>query len=629
MIIGFGNNTVSSLAADITANQATIQVMPGEGAKFAKLLSSDYVNTSNPLKVYAKITLTDAKETVFEVCHLTAVNNDMLTVVRGQEGTTAKGWALNDVVANFATRGSENQFIQIEQLQSGNYTSGVAGGSANALTIELPATYFVNSSTHWALRTPIIVYPTQNNTGASTLQLVMGGRVLGTFPLYKGNKAQLVANDILKDVGLVCLMDKTKTFFNVANPGAIYAGLGTAAFKDVVTSMTDTMTGRVPVVGWMGLGGNSIPVTTTSNSDLSKLPAIPFNAIREYKASDGSVNLIGISGISPSGNLVEWLAPENGSDGKKIAVRNKDSLFILYSTGNKPTASDVGAVPVTRKVNGHELSSNVDVTSTDIFDGQAINLGANKNLNDVTTPGIYFQSMNANTSLALNYPEAQAGALVVYKNAGITQEYRVYNSSRIYSRSRYSTDSWTLWAKEFNTLNKPSASDVEALPISGGILNGNLTVKNQIQVGGVGNGVLNIGDSDSGLRSSIDGQVNLYANGRVSGYWNTTTLAFTGQIIPTNYANFDARYYTKAQSDAGYAPMLRSYSKVESDSRYVTAVRLGSRATTAAYPQFFEVPTGCVITGLDVAGDSNATVTAYYRPIQVYLNGAWRTVGAA
>ncbi|MEG2266518.1 MAG: hypothetical protein RSC68_19545, partial [Acinetobacter sp.] len=137
MIIGFGNNTVSSLAADITANQATIQVMPGEGAKFAKLLSSDYVNTSNPLKVYAKITLTDAKETVFEVCHLTAVNNDMLTVVRGQEGTTAKGWALNDVVANFATRGSENQFIQIEQLQSGNYTSGVAGGSDNALTIEL------------------------------------------------------------------------------------------------------------------------------------------------------------------------------------------------------------------------------------------------------------------------------------------------------------------------------------------------------------------------------------------------------------------------------------------------------------------------------------------------------------
>ena len=117
MITGFGNNVISSLAADITAGQTTIQVMPGTGAKFAGLLSYDYANASNPLQTYAKITLTDAKETVFEICHLTSVNNDVLTVVRGQEGTTAKGWALNDVIANFATRGSENQFVQIEQLR--------------------------------------------------------------------------------------------------------------------------------------------------------------------------------------------------------------------------------------------------------------------------------------------------------------------------------------------------------------------------------------------------------------------------------------------------------------------------------------------------------------------------------
>lgn len=150
-----------------------------------------------PLKVYAKITLTDAKETVFEVCHLTAVNNDMLTVVRGQEGTAAKGWSLNDVIANFATRGSENQFVQIEQLQSGHYTSAVAGGTANGLTLALPATFFLNGSTEWALKTPILIYPTLNNTGASTLQLTMGGRVMGTYPLVKGSNTALRAGDIV------------------------------------------------------------------------------------------------------------------------------------------------------------------------------------------------------------------------------------------------------------------------------------------------------------------------------------------------------------------------------------------------------------------------------------------------
>ncbi|EOX8476535.1 phage tail protein, partial [Salmonella enterica subsp. arizonae] len=224
MIIGFGNNVVSSLAADITASQTTIQVMPGAGAMFANLLTSDYANSSNPLKTYAKITLTDAKETVFEVCHLTAVNNDMLTVIRGQEGTTAKGWSLNDVIANFATRGSENQFVQIEQFQSGHYVAGVAGGTENNLTLELPATYFVNGGVDWTLRTPLVVIPALNNTGPSTLQLTMGGRVLGIFPLYKGNKAELSANDIIKDAPVLCVLDNTKTYFSVLNPLEIYLG---------------------------------------------------------------------------------------------------------------------------------------------------------------------------------------------------------------------------------------------------------------------------------------------------------------------------------------------------------------------------------------------------------------------
>ncbi|EAV6403086.1 TPA: tail fiber protein, partial [Salmonella enterica] len=224
MIIGFGNNVVSSLAADITASQTTIQVMPGAGAMFANLLTSDYANSSNPLKTYAKITLTDAKETVFEVCHLTTVNNDMLTVIRGQEGTTAKGWSLNDVIANFATRGSENQFVQIEELQSGHYVAGVAGGTENNLTLELPATYFVNGGADWTLRTPLVVIPALNNTGASTLQLTMGGRVLGIFPLYKGNKAELSANDIIKDAPVLCVLDNTKTYFSVLNPLEIYLG---------------------------------------------------------------------------------------------------------------------------------------------------------------------------------------------------------------------------------------------------------------------------------------------------------------------------------------------------------------------------------------------------------------------
>ncbi|EJL5772713.1 hypothetical protein NMP10_001344 [Salmonella enterica] len=323
MIIGFGNNVVSSLAADITASQTTIQVMPGAGAMFANLLTSDYANSSNPLKTYAKITLTDAKETVFEVCHLTAVNNDMLTVIRGQEGTTAKGWSLNDVIANFATRGSENQFVQIEELQSGHYVAGVAGGTENNLTLELPATYFVNGGVDWTLRTPLVVIPALNNTGASTLQLTMGGRVLGIFPLYKGNKSELSASDIIKDVPVLCVLDNTKTYFSVLNPLEIYLGsrylqkdqnLADVNDKEQARQslqLGDSATRNVGTTQGTVAAGDDSRITgalqkSQNGDDIPDIDLFVRN-IGAARAFNGGINIGGDSGSWTTAEFITWL----------------------------------------------------------------------------------------------------------------------------------------------------------------------------------------------------------------------------------------------------------------------------------------------------------------------------------
>lgn len=216
MIIGFGNNVVSSLASDITASQTRIAVMPGTGKIFQKLLTTDISNDSISHNIYAKITLTDSQQSVYEICHLIAVSQDILTVVRGQEGTTAKGWSLNDVVANFATRGSEQHFIQVEQLQAGDYLSAVAGGTENNLTISLPSTSPAND---WVLRSPIIVLPTKTNTGKATLMVTLAGRVMGTYPLCKGNNILLWAGDIIKNVPIVVVFAPELSSFLVLNPG--------------------------------------------------------------------------------------------------------------------------------------------------------------------------------------------------------------------------------------------------------------------------------------------------------------------------------------------------------------------------------------------------------------------------
>lgn len=220
MILGFGNNIRSALAADINSTQTVIAVMPGTGALFAKTLEADpaLVNPSYSNTLYSKLTLTDELETVFEVCHLVSVSGDNLTVIRGQEDTKKKGWSLNDVVSNFPTRGSENNFVQIEDLQSGKYLSATAGGSANALTVSIPSTFYVNGGNTFALRAPLLVTPTLTNTGAVTVQLTVSGRVVGTYPVVKGGNTPLIAGDIIKDVPLLVMHSLALSAFVVVNP---------------------------------------------------------------------------------------------------------------------------------------------------------------------------------------------------------------------------------------------------------------------------------------------------------------------------------------------------------------------------------------------------------------------------
>ncbi|WP_286178379.1 phage tail protein [Enterobacter sp. Ap-1006] len=128
----------------------------------------------------------------------------------------------------------------------------------------------------------------------------------------------------------------------------------------------------------------------------------------------------------------------------------------------------LNGVAKSQKVNGHALEGdNTNVTSQDIFDGQAINIPEVADLNSYTTPGLYLQPANANAIAGKNYPEANAGSLEIYKNAGITQVYRVYLSSRSYVRSFYA-GVWTAWAMQYDKDNKPTPQEIGAVPTTGG-----------------------------------------------------------------------------------------------------------------------------------------------------------------
>jgi hypothetical protein len=473
MITGFGNNTASALASDITAGQTSFAVVPGSGVAFAKLLTTDMSNPSSPHQLYAKLTLTDSQQTVFEICHLTAVTNDTLTVIRGQEGTTAKGWALNDVIANFATRGSEQSFVQIEQLQGGDYTTAIAGGTPNALAISLPSTFQNNGTNDWLLKSPLSITPIAANSGAATLQITLGGKVIGTFPLYKGNKAELDSGDLLANVPFICVIDSTKAFFTVINPVKIYSKLGTAAYSDVQTSKDDVTPGRVLVNG-SAIAVRSVNASGEAGGNVADANNLPTNSVSFVYASAAhspgfESSILDFSGLGEVYN-VQLAASYTHKGLVKLRTKNGDSGTWLdwttfYTTDNKPTADDVGALPI----------SGGEVTGPVTFKNNSANYPL---ILEGTSP-----------TIALNETDTGKKILLVMDGSSIRLEEDSTSGREIWS-----------WSTPQSTL-----STAGSFSAAGGIHSAQS---------------LTLGDVDSGLRAISDGVVSFLSNNIDIGYFS-------------------------------------------------------------------------------------------------------------
>ena len=92
------NNAQSVLAAGISASATSLTLNTGTGALFPSPVSG----TS-----FFKLTLVDAATgQLSEIVHVTAKSGDVLTIARGQEGTSARAWSANDIAANMMTAGT-------------------------------------------------------------------------------------------------------------------------------------------------------------------------------------------------------------------------------------------------------------------------------------------------------------------------------------------------------------------------------------------------------------------------------------------------------------------------------------------------------------------------------------------
>ncbi|EFS9340334.1 phage tail protein [Salmonella enterica subsp. enterica serovar Kottbus] len=84
------------------------------------------------------------------------------------------------------------------------------------------------------------------------------------------------------------------------------------------------------------------------------------------------------------------------------------------------------------------------------------------------------------------------------------------------------------WRRDFNTINKPTASDVGALPVTGGRLNGPLSIGTDNALGG--NSIV-LGDNDTGFKQDGDGILGIYANNARVGYIDNSGLHMSVDVL--------------------------------------------------------------------------------------------------
>jgi hypothetical protein len=119
MPVLYANNAASRLAASITNVATSFSVTAGHGAKFPAISGGDYF--------YA--TLMDSAGNL-EVVKVTARATDTFTVARAQEGTTARAYAVNDIVELRITKLMLDDFKT--DTRTGNFVGQLFGAATGA-----------------------------------------------------------------------------------------------------------------------------------------------------------------------------------------------------------------------------------------------------------------------------------------------------------------------------------------------------------------------------------------------------------------------------------------------------------------------------------------------------------------
>ncbi|EBR0226874.1 phage tail protein [Salmonella enterica subsp. enterica serovar Monschaui] len=328
------------------------------------------------------------------------------------------------------------------------------------------------------------------------------------------------------------------------------------------------------------------------------------------KRQPGNENLTALSSLAGQPDKLPYFTNKGAMSLAEFAefmrtmLSKTDAASVLEYLGLRETINLAkNAVPATRRVNSKPLTGDITLSAADV-NAFALGMTGDYTLENDKSVGWNWKSG------VYNVPTGGASKLILHFNMNIGSCPAVqfcvnYKNGGISYRSARDDFGFELdWTEFYTTTRKPSAGDVGALPVSGGVINGNLGIGTPNILGGSS---IVLGDNDTGLKQNGDGLLDIYANGvQVFRFQNDTleskkSINVTGRLTPTDYGNFD--------------------------SRYVQDIRLGS----LQYGQVWNGPgfsdtSGYVITGI-INGNSDELVDgAHRRPIQKLIGNQWYNV---
>ncbi|MBU9812392.1 hypothetical protein J1785_22005 [Rahnella sp. SL6] len=323
------NNASSVLAAGISASATSLAVNTGTGTLFPSPVSG----TS-----YFKLTLLDAATgTITEIMHVTAVSGDTFTVLRGQEGTTARIWSANDIAANMLTAGSLLSMLQINNNLSEIAAAGTAAqnaalknlgssdGTLNGRLINVQI--FVNNGQYTPTTgTKKIIVEAISGGGGSLSGSAPSGQTGGCPPGYHGqyNKSQFDLSAISTPLTVTVGSGGTANNYGGATYFGPYMSLGGGNPADATTSSSSSsIAGRAyPITGAVNTSTGLIISSSQGETFSTQLvqvtagvacgfsaPASPFPGGWQGRGADGTYASGAISYTGKTGNpgmLIVW-----------------------------------------------------------------------------------------------------------------------------------------------------------------------------------------------------------------------------------------------------------------------------------------------------------------------------------